>query len=113
MEKVEKKEKVEKPVKKSEKYIWLALSAVIAFVGYICRSNAVLFPTWLKILFAALLMFTIVMAAQKTSVERLKYNGENGSKKKYILISILYYIFILIAVAYVFLSLWVSCVLSI
>ena len=82
-EKTENKEKAQKPVKKTEKYIWFLASAVIA---------------------------------QRTSIERFGYadeESETADKTKYALTSILYYIFIIIAVAYAFLALWVSGVFSI
>lgn len=105
--------KEEKPVKKTEKFIWFGASAVIAVIGSVCRSAGMNLPVWFKIAFAAFILFLVVMAAQKTSAERFGYAGENGNKQKYILSSVLYYIFILIAVFYVFLAMWVGGVLSV
>lgn len=112
----EQTEKAQKPVKKSEKYIWFLASAVIAAVGTICHLNSVKFNIWISVVYSAFLIFTIVMAAQRTSVERFGYADEDSptaNKTKYALTSILYYIFIIAAVAYAFLALWVSGVFSI
>lgn len=108
-----KEERTQKPVKKGEKFIWFAVSIIIAFVGYIIRTSDFVQPIWLKILFPAALLFTIIIAAQKTSTERFALAGNKSARSRYILISVLYYIFIIFAVFYVFLSLWVSGVLSI
>lgn len=112
----EKAEKAQKPVKKIEKYIWFLASAVIAAVGSICHINNIKFNIWVSVIYSALLLFTIVMAAQRTSVERFGYADEDAptaNKTKYALTSILYYVFIIAAVAYAFLALWVSGVFSI
>ena len=110
-----KKEVNEKPPKMPkvfEKFIWLAVSAVIALIGIICRTNGISFPFWGKVIYISLLLFTIIMAAQRTSVERFIYASAEEAKKKYILTSILYYIFIIIAVGYVFISFWISEIIS-
>ncbi len=115
-EKKEKSESTQKPVKKIEKYIWFSVSAVIAAVGSICHINGIKFNVWVSVAYSAFLLFSIIMAAQRTSVERFGYADEDSKtadKTKYALTSILYYIFILIAVAYAFLALWVSGVFSI
>lgn len=111
----ERTEKAQKPVKKIEKFIWFIASAVIAAGGAICHTNEIKFNIWVSVIYSALLLFTIVMAAQRTSVERFGYaDEESGSNKtKYALTSVLYYIFIIIAVVYAFLALWVSGVFSI
>lgn len=114
----EEKEKVtgnEKPVKKSEKYIWLAVSVVIAAAGAICHLNEIRFNIWVSVIYSALLLFTIIMSAQRTSLERFAYSNSDDKKDKtkYLLSSILYYILIIIAVVYSFLALWVSGVFSI
>lgn len=115
-EKTENKEKAQKPVKKIEKYIWFLASAVIAAVGAVCHTSEIKFNIWVSVVYSAFLLFTIIMAAQRTSVERFGYADEESptaDKMKYALTSILYYIFIIIAVAYAFLALWVSGVFSI
>lgn len=115
-EKAENKEKAQKPVKKIEKYIWFLASAVIAAVGAVCHTNGIKFNIWVSVIYSAFLLFTIIMAAQRTSVERFGYANEDSptaDKTKYALTSILYYIFIIIAVVYAFLALWVSGVFSI
>ena len=114
-EKTENKEKAQKPVKKTEKYIWFLASVIIAAVGSICHINGVKFNIWVSVAYSSFLLFTIIMSAQRTSVERFGYAEESptADKTKYALTSILYYIFIIIAVAYAFLALWVSGVFSI
>ncbi|HJI46129.1 MAG TPA: hypothetical protein OIM00_01605 [Oscillospiraceae bacterium] len=115
-EKTENKEKAQKPVKKTEKYIWFLASVIIAAVGSICHINGVKFNIWVSVAYSSFLLFTIIMSAQRTSVERFGYADEESptaDKTKYALTSILYYIFIVIAVAYAFLALWVSGVFSI
>lgn len=106
-------EKIEKPINRLQKYIWFAISIVISVVGMILHNGDGKLPAWGIIVYASLLLFTIIMAAQKTSVERFYYGGDNGNKKKFILLSIVYYIFIVVAVFYVFQALWVSKILSI
>ena len=109
-------EETQKPVKKSEKYIWFLASVIIAAVGSICHINGVKFNIWVSVAYSSFLLFTIIMSAQRTSVERFGYADEESptaDKTKYALTSILYYIFIIIAVAYAFLALWVSGVFSI
>ena len=113
-EKTENKEKAQKPVKKTEKYIWFLASVIIAAVGSICHINGVKFNIWVSVAYSSFLLFTIIMSAQRTSVERFGYaESPTADKTKYALTSILYYIFIIIAVAYAFLALWVSGVFSI
>lgn len=114
--KTEKTEKAEKPAKKAEKYIWFFVSAVIAAAGSICHINGIKFNIWVSVAYSAFLLFTIIMAAQRTSIERFGYANDDSkaeNKVNYALTSILYYIFIIIAVAYAFLALWVSGVFSI
>lgn len=112
----EKTEKVQKPIKKSEKFIWFLASAAIAVGGSLCHINNIRFNIWISVVYSAFLLFTIIMAAQRTSIERFGYADEEAptaDKTKYALTSILYYIFIIIAVVYAFLALWVSGVFSI
>lgn len=112
----EKTEKVQKPIKKSEKFIWFLASAAIAAGGSLCHINNIRFNIWISVVYSAFLLFTIIMAAQRTSIERFGYADEEAptaDKTKYVLTSILYYIFIIIAVVYAFLALWVSGVFSI
>ncbi len=109
----EKDEKVQKPVKKSEKFIWFLASAVIAAAGSVCHIYGVKFNAWVSVIYSAFLLFTIIMSAQRTSLERFAYAGDDGNKTKYAVTSILYYFFILAAVIYSFLALWISGVFSI
>ncbi len=109
----EKNTQTEKMPKPFEKFIWLGVSLVIALVGYFCRTGDVVLPWWGCALYAALLLFTIIIAAQKLSIERFSFAEKKEDKKKYILSTMLYYIFIFTAVFFVFYALWVSRVLSI
>lgn len=112
----EKTEKSQKPIKKIEKFIWFLISAVIAAAGALCHVNGIKFNIWISVIYSALLLFTIIMAAQRTSIERFGYASSDDStanKTKYALSSLLYYIFIIIAVLYAFLALWVSGVFSV
>ena len=113
MENSQKSGKAEKPINKVQKYIWFAISVLISFIGMIIHNTMDKLPSWAIIVYAALLLFTIIMAAQKTSIERFSYSGETPNKKKFILSSFIYYAFIIIAVFYVFQALWVSKILSI
>ncbi len=112
-EQIKQTEHAEKMPKPIEKFIWLAVSVVIAVAGYIFRDNGIVLPWWGNALFAASLLFTIIVAAQKLSAERFAFAEKKEDKKKYIISSIAYYIFIFIAVFYVFYCLWVARVLSV
>lgn len=109
----EKTANAQKPIKKVEKFIWFIASAIIATIGAICHINAIKFNIWVSVAYSALLLFTIVMAAQRTSIERFDCIESDGSKTKYFLITVLYYVFIIAAVFYAFLAMWVSGVFSI
>lgn len=113
VEKTEKTQSTEKIPKPMEKYIWFGVSAVIAMVGFFIRTADVQLNFWIKSIFVALLLFTIIMAAHKVSTERFALADNKETKKQYILKSILYYVFIIVAVFYIFLSLWVSNIISI
>lgn len=111
--KVKTDEKSVKPIKPVLKYIWFAVSVVVAFAGGLCRTGGVKLPFWGSVVYTAALLFAAIVAAQKTSVERFSFAEDMSNRKKYILLSILYYVFILTAVFYVFLSLWISRVISV
>ena len=111
----EKKEKMPKP---AEKFIWLGISVIVAAAGYFLRKSGTELHWIAEAVYSALLLFTVIMSAQRTSVERFsampdKETGNEGNKKKYILSSILYYLIIILAVFYIFCCFWVSRVLSI
>ena len=109
----EKTQTTEKMPKPAEKFIWLGVSVVIAVVGYFLRTGGVELPFFGSVIFTVALLFTIIIAAQKASTERFALADNKETKKQYILKSILYYVFILIAVFYIFMALWVSRILSI
>ena len=111
-------EKPEKLPKPFEKFIWFVASVVIAAVGFALRKSGIELHWAVKALYSALQLFAIIMAAQKTSIERFaaapnEETGDKGNKKKYILSSLIYYLFIFVAVFYVFYCMWVCKVLSI
>ena len=109
----EKTQTTEKMPKPAEKYIWLGVSAVIAAIGYFLRTGGVELPFWGTVAFTVALLFTIIVAAQKVSTERFALAENKETKKQYILKSILYYIYIFVAVFYIFFSLWVAKILSV
>ena len=113
IEKSEKKQTTEKLPKPVEKYIWFGVSVIIALVGYFLRTGGVELNFWVKSIFAALLLFAIIVAANKVSTERFALADNKETKKQYILKSILYYIYIVVAVFYIFLSLWVANIISV
>ena len=117
-EKAQKNKKEAKMPKPIEKFIWFAASVAVAVVGYFLRSSDLKLPAAVTVLYVALLLFTIIMSAQRTSIERFSFapneeTGEKGNKKKYILTSIVYYFIICAAVFYIFFSLWFGRVLYI
>lgn len=110
--------KNEKPLKPAEKFIWLGASIIVALIGFFLRKSGADLHWLVKSVYSAFLLFTSIMAAQKTSVERFSFAsdeeaGIKGDKKKYILSSIVYYLFVILSVFYVFYCLWVSAVLSV
>jgi len=117
MQKV-KKEKVEKMPKPIEKVIWFAASVIVAVIGYYIRSSDIKLHVAVTVLYVAFLLFTIIMCAQRMSIERFSYapneeTGEKGNKKKYVLTSIVYYFIVCVAVFYIFFSLWFGRILYI
>ena len=113
-----KKEKTEKMPKPIEKVIWLAASVAVAVIGYFIRTSDIKVPIAVTVLYVAFLLFTIIMSAQRTSIERFSFapneeTGYKGDRKKYVLISIIYYFIVCVAVFYIFFSLWFGRVLYI
>lgn len=111
----EKKEKMPKP---AEKFIWFGASVVVAVVGFFLRKSGTDLHWIVEAVYSGLLLFTAIMAAQKTSIERFSFApdkeaGKEGDKKKYLLSSLLYYLFIIFVVFYVFYCLWVAAILSV
>lgn len=106
----ENKEKMPKPF---EKFLWLFVSVIIAAIGSFLRTSDLDIPAWVRIICVVLLMASVVIAAHKVSIERNDAAKDKEKKLRYFLKTILYYIFILVAVVYIFISLWVSGILSI
>lgn len=106
MEKGEKKikEKESKPVNKAAKFIWFAVSIVVLAVGVILVKSGISFDNYvLKAVYAVAVLFPLLVAAQKTSCERVKEDG-----KKNIPAIILYYIFIVLFVVFIPFIFWVD-----
>ena len=105
------KDNIEKLPKPLEKFIWLGVSLVVAVaVGFL---KAVLnIPSWLGVICSLALMATIIIAAQKVSAERAAVSEDKEKKIKYAFKTVLYYLYIFIAVIFVFFSLWVVGIVS-
>ena len=106
------KEKIEKLPKPIEKFIWLGVSFAAAAVGY-CLKAFLNIPSWLGAVCAVVLMALIIIAAQKVSAERAALAGNEEKKLAYVLKTMLYYTYIVIAVVFVFFSLWLTGIVSI
>ncbi|MBR0349511.1 MAG: hypothetical protein IIX16_07720 [Clostridia bacterium] len=106
----EKKEKLPKPF---EKFIWLLISCVIAVGGFFLRTGDFEAPLWLSIICALALLSTIIIAAQKASAERAAAADDKEKKLKYMMKTAVYYFYILVAVVFVFMSIWIVGILTI
>lgn len=104
------KEKMPKPF---EKFLWLLGSVVIAVIGSYLRTSDSDIPAWVRIICVVLLMASVVIAAHKVSIERNEAAKDKEKKLRYFFKTILYYTFIMVAVVYIFISLWISGILSI
>lgn len=105
------KNNVEKLPKPLEKVIWLGIALVCAVAA--CTLKALVsVPSWLGVILSLGLMATIVIAAQKVSAERAAAAEDKENKIKYALKTALYYLYIFIAVIFVFLSLWLVGIVS-
>ncbi len=109
-EKTQKTEKLPKPI---EKFIWLVISCAIAAVGYLLKTGNFKMPVWLGVIVSVALLVSIVIAAQKASSERAALANNPEKKLGYALRSIVYYLFVIIAVVFIFMSLWFTGILSI
>ncbi len=94
----------QKPVNKKVKYIWFAISMLIFAAGVILAKNGVSLENYaVKAVYAVAVLFPLLVAAQKTSCERI---GENG--KKNVFAYVLYYIFIILFIVLIPLIFWVN-----
>ena len=109
-EKTQKTEKLPKPI---EKFIWLIISCAVAAVGYFLKTGSFEMPTWLGIVVSVVLMISVVMAAQKASSERAALANNPEKKLGYALRTFIYYLFVIIAVVFIFMCLWFTGILSI
>lgn len=115
-EEVKKTEKAPKLAKPIEKFIWYAGSLVVAFVDIQLRKGMDL-PFAVRLACTVVLMLTVIIAGQRANSERLFYGqedekGKKLNKKKYAFSSFIYYIIILTAVAFCFISLWMMKVIT-
>ncbi len=108
--KTEKKEKLPKPF---EKFIWLLVSCAVAVGSFFLRTGDFEAPLWLSIICALALLVTIIIAAQKVSAERAALAEDKEKKLKYMLKTMLYYLYIFIAVIFVFMAIWIVGILTI
>ena len=106
------KEKTEKLPRPIDKFIWLIASLAAAAVGY-CLKTFLNIPSWLGAVYSLALMVLIIIAAQKVSTERAALAGNEEKKFAYALKTMLYYVYIVIAVILVFFSLWLTGIVSI
>lgn len=113
MNEQEKNVKTEKLPKPFEKYIWLVISLAVAVAGYFLRTSDFELPFIVGVVVALILLVTIIIAAQKVSAERAALADNKEKKFKYILKTIMYYLYIIIAVVFVFMSLWIIGILTI
>ena len=109
-EQAETAEKLPKPI---EKFIWLLISLATAALGCFLKINKVDFPLWAGVIYALALMTFIIIAAQKVSAERSALANNPDKKFLYTLKTVLYYLYIFVAVACVIVSVWVVGILSI
>lgn len=94
----------QKPVKKSAKFIWFAISMVVFLAGVILAKAGISLENYaVKAVYAVAVLFPLLVAAQKTSFERI---DENGKKKP--LAYILYYFFIIMFIVLIPLIFWVN-----
>lgn len=102
--------KMPKPI---EKFIWLLVSCATAALGCFLKINKVDIPLWASIIYSLVLMAFIVIAAHKVGTERAALANNPDKKLRYMLKTVLYYLYILIAVVCVIISIWVVGILSI
>ncbi len=93
-----------KPINKKEKFIWFVASLVIFAVGAILAKCGVSFENYaLKAVYAVLVLFPLLMAAQKVSYERYDENG-----KRNIVAFLMYYFCVALFIVFIPLVFWVN-----
>ncbi|MBP3442905.1 MAG: hypothetical protein J6L62_08900 [Clostridia bacterium] len=102
--------KMPKPI---EKFIWLLISCATAALGCFLKINKVDIPLFAGIIYSLVLMAFIIIAAHKVSTERAAFADKPDKKIRYMLKTVLYYFYILVAVVCVVISIWVVGILSI
>lgn len=96
--------KAQKPANKKVKFIWFAISMVIFAAGIILAKMGISLENYaVKAVYAVGVLFPLLIAAQKTSFERV---DENGKKRP--LIYVLYYLFIILFIVLIPLIFWVN-----
>lgn len=112
--KVNKEKKVAKPY---VRFIWLAVSAAIAVIGFFVRSGNPELPFAVGAVFWAAMMISSIIAAQYQNEIRQKYSevdedGKRIQRGKYFLQTLIYYLFIIFCVVLLFFGFWVSNIIS-
>ncbi|MBQ8783166.1 MAG: hypothetical protein IJZ57_05280 [Clostridia bacterium] len=93
-----------KPINKKEKFIWFLISMVIFAVGAILAKCGVSFDNYaVKAVYAVLVLFPLLMAAQKVSYERFDENG-----KRNIPAFLMYYACVLLFIVLIPVIFWVN-----
>ncbi len=93
-----------KPINKKEKFIWFGASMVIFAIGAILAKCGVSFDSYaLKAVYAVLVFFPLLMAAQKVSYERYDKNG-----KKNIPAFLMYYLCVILFIVLIPVIFWVN-----
>ncbi len=96
--------KKSKPINKKEKFIWFGISMVIFAVGAILAKVGVSFESYaLKAVYAVLVFFPLLMAAQKVSYERYDENG-----KRNIPAFLMYYLCVVLFIVLIPIIFWVN-----
>lgn len=93
-----------KPINKKEKFIWFLASMVIFTIGAILAKAGVSFDNYaVKAVYAVLVLFPLLMAAQKVSYERYDDKG-----KRNIPAFLMYYVCVLLFIVLIPIIFWVN-----
>ncbi len=96
--------KAKKPLNKKVKFIWFAISMVIFVAGVLLAKAGVSFEHYaMKAAYAVAVLFPLLIAAQKTSFERVDENG-----KKNPLAYLMYYFCIILFIVLIPFIFWVN-----